>query len=128
MGEVVGGLQQPHRAGVGPVGGVQVLVGWGTVGGNAMTEMLSSSLQKQIVCAGEGTRMRDRQQVNNGKDQHHTHTHTAAENRRDASAFFYVSSSFRATRPIFQRPQLGWGHWKGPAMLGLAVFDIIEKM
>ena len=92
--------------------------------------------------------MRDRQQVNNGKDQHHTHT-AAAENRRDASAFFNVSSSFRATRPIFQRPQPSWGHWKGPAMLGLDSikikqacgvkknreknvtrrrFDIIEKM
>ena len=27
--------------------------------------------------AVEGTRMRDRQQVNIGKDQHHTHTHSS---------------------------------------------------
>ncbi len=49
--------------------------------------------------------MRDRQQVNIGKDQHHTHTQQQKAGEMRLFEFFYVSSSFRATRPIFQCPQ-----------------------
>jgi hypothetical protein len=61
--------------------------------------------------------MRDRQQVNIGKDQHFTHTQQ--QKAGVMRLHFFMSRRPSATRPIFQCPQPSWGHWKGPAMLGL---------
>ena len=70
--------------------------------------------------------MRDRQQVNIGDDQSSSEDEPGRLHQSASLRLFTLKSCPR--RDSTQCPQPSWGHWKGPAMLGLAVFDIIEKM
>ena len=66
--------------------------------------------------------MRDRQQVNIGRSASHTHTLQQKAGVMRLRFFMSRRPSVRldpSSNAPSQAGGIGWGHWKGPAMLGL---------